>query len=110
RPPRVTTSLDRPIAGDTDTTLGSILPAHGPEVGDELHVEFQRNQVLDAVASVAEPGQSVIRLRFGLDNVCEPKSYAAIGVELDPERVRRIEHRVLKQLALDRDLEALHAA
>jgi RNA polymerase primary sigma factor len=112
RPPRVTTSLDRPIAGDTDSTLGSMLPAHGPEIGEELHIEFQRNQVLDAVASVAEPGQSVIRLRFGLDNVCEPKSYAAIGreLELDPERVRRIEHRVLKQLALDRDLEALHAA
>jgi RNA polymerase primary sigma factor len=112
RPPRVTTSLDRPIAGDIGTTLGSILPAQGPEVGEELHVEFQRTQVLDAVASVAEPGQSVIRLRFGLDDVCEPKSYAAIGreLELDPERVRRIEHRVLAQLALDRDLEALHAA
>jgi RNA polymerase primary sigma factor len=112
RPPRVTTSLDRPIAGDTDATLGSMLPAQGPEVGEELHIEFHRNQVLDAVASVAEPGQSVIRLRFGLDDVCEPKSYAAIGreLELDPERVRRIEHRVLAQLALDRELEALHAA
>jgi RNA polymerase primary sigma factor len=112
RPPRVATSLDRPIAGQTDTTLGSILPAQGPEVGDELHIEFQRNQVLDAVACVAEPGQSVIRLRFGLDDVCEPKSYAAIGRELalDPERVRRIERRVLQQLALDSDLEALHAA
>jgi RNA polymerase primary sigma factor len=112
RPPRVTTSLDRPIGGQMDATLGSILPAQGPEVGDELEIEFQRSQVLDAVAGVAEPGQSVIRLRFGLDDVCEPKSYAAIGreLELDPERVRRIEHRVLKQLAMDRDLEALHAA
>ena len=112
RPPRVTTSLDRPISGERDATLGTILPAQGPEIGEELHIEFQRNQVRDAIASVAEPGQSVIRLRFGLDDVCEPKSYAAIGRELalDPERVRRIEHRVLKQLALDRDLEALHAA
>lgn len=112
RPPRVTTSLDRPVGSQMDATLGSILPAQEPEVGEELHIEFQRSQVLDAVASVAEPGQSVIRLRFGLDDVCEPKSYAAIGreLELDPERVRRIEHRVLKQLAMDRDLEALHAA
>jgi RNA polymerase primary sigma factor len=112
RPPRVTTSLDRPVGSDMDATLGSMLPAQGPEVGDELHIEFQRNQVLDAVACVAEPGQSVIRLRFGLNDVCEPKSYAAIGreLEIDPERVRRIEHRVLKQLALDGDLEALHAA
>jgi RNA polymerase primary sigma factor len=112
RPPRVTTSLDRPVGGDADATLGSILPAQTPEVGEELHIEFQRSRVLDAVAMVAEPGQSVIRLRFGLDDVCEPKSYAAIGreLELDPERVRRIEHRVLAQLALDRDLEALHAA
>ena len=112
RPPRVTTSLDRPIGGDSEATLGAMLPARGPEVGEELHIEFRRNQVLDAVAMVAEPGQSVIRLRFGLDDVCEPKSYAAIGreLELDPERVRRIEHRVLAQLALDRDLEALHAA
>ena len=112
RPPRVTTSLDRPIGGDSDATLGAMLPARGPEVGEELHIEFCRDQVRDAVAMVAEPGQSVIRLRFGLDDVCEPKSYAAIGreLELDPERVRRIEHRVLAQLALDRDLEALHAA
>jgi RNA polymerase primary sigma factor len=112
RPARVTTSLDRPIAGGTDATLGSLLAADGPDVGEELHIEFQRNQVLDAVAMVAEPGQSVIRLRFGLDDVCAPKSYAAIGraLELDPERVRRIERRVLAQLALDRELEALHAA
>ena len=112
RPPRVTTSLDRPIAGGADATLGSLLAADGPDVGDELHIEFQRDQVRNAVAMVAEPGQSVIRLRFGLDDVCEPKSYAAIGraLELDPERVRRIERRVLAQLALDRELEALHAA
>jgi len=112
RPPRVTTSLDRPVGGEADATLGSILPAQCPDVGEELHIEFQRSHVLDAVAMVAEPGQSVIRLRFGLDDVCEPKSYAAIGreLELDPERVRRIEHRVLAQLALYRDLEALHAA
>jgi RNA polymerase primary sigma factor len=112
RPPRVTTSLDRPIASDGEATLGSVLPALGPEIGDELHYEFQRNRVRDAIATVAEPGQSVIRLRFGLDDLCEPKSYAAIGRELalDPERVRRIEHRVLAQLALDQELEALHTA
>jgi RNA polymerase primary sigma factor len=112
RPPRVTTSLDRPIATDGEATLGSVLPAHGPEIGDALHYEFQRDRVRDAIAMVAEPGQSVIRLRFGLDDLCEPKSYAAIGRELalDPERVRRIEHRVLAQLALDQDLEALHTA
>jgi RNA polymerase primary sigma factor len=112
RPPRVTTSLDRPLSGDAEITLGSTLPAPGPEMGEELHIEFRRDQVLDAIALVAEPGQSVIRLRFGLDDQCEPKSYAAIGreLELDPERVRRIEHRVLEQLALDRELEALHAA
>jgi RNA polymerase primary sigma factor len=112
RAPRVTTSLDRPVAADGEATLGSVLPSQDLDVDEELHLELQRERVLDAVAMVAEPGQSVIRLRFGLDDVCEPKSYAAIGreLELDPERVRRIEHRVLKQLALDRDLEALHAA
>ena len=112
RPPRVTTSLDRPVGNDGDATLGSVLAAPGPDVGEELHIEFARDQVLHAVATVAEPGQSVIRLRFGLDEVCEPKSYAAIGreLEIDPDRVRRIERRVLAELALDGDLEALNAA
>jgi DNA-directed RNA polymerase sigma subunit (sigma70/sigma32) len=110
--PRVTTSLDKAVGSDAEMTLGSLLPADGPEIGEELHLDFQRDRVLDAVATIEEPGQSVIRLRFGLDGEGETKSYAAIGreLELDPEGVRRIEHRVLAQLALHRDIEALHAA
>ena len=40
------------------------------------------------------------------------EQFEVIGrqLALDPERVRRIEHRVLAQLARDRDLEALHEA
>jgi RNA polymerase primary sigma factor len=112
RAPRVTTSLDKSVGSDAEMTLGSLLPADGPEIGDSLHLDFQRDRVLDAVATIDEPGQSVIRLRFGLDDEGETKSYAAIGreLELDPERVRRIEHRVLAQLALHRDIEALRAA
>jgi hypothetical protein len=73
----VTTSLDKTVGSDAEMTLDSLLPADGPEIGENLHLDFQRDCVRDAVATIEEPGQSVIRLRFGLDDQGEAKSYAA---------------------------------
>jgi RNA polymerase primary sigma factor len=109
RAPRVITSLDRPVGEDEETTFGSLLAADETDMGEDMHSDLQRHQVMDAVATIAEPGQSVIRLRYGLDGDGEQQSYAAIGRELqiDAERARRLEQRALKQLSERRDLEAL---
>ena len=107
--PRVVTSLDRAI-GDDETTLGAML-ADGRDLGDEVHVSLEREQVREAVAAMAEPERAVIRLRYGLDGD-EPLAYAAIGrrLRLNPSTVRQLEKRGLRQLSLRRELQALHAA
>ena len=110
--PRVVTSLDRPIGEDEETSLGTIVPADTPEVGEELHISLGREAVRRAVADMNEPQRSVVQLRYGLDGDQEPWTYTAIGQKLGltPKRVRDIEEKGLKELALRRELEALRAA
>jgi RNA polymerase primary sigma factor len=110
--PRVATSLDRPIGEEGEATLGALLPVTAPEVGEEVHVSLEREQVRRVVEQLVEPDRSVIRLRYGLDGDREPQTYAAIGSQLGlkADHVRRIEERALRQLALHRELEGLRAA
>ena len=77
-----------------------------------MHISLQAAQVRLAVATMAEPERSVIRLRYGFDRDGEPQSYAAIGrqLELDADVVRRLEQRALKQLRMRSDVVALRAA
>jgi RNA polymerase primary sigma factor len=110
--PRVVTSLDRSVGDEEDTTLGALIPADQLDIGEEVHISLEREQVRIAVATMSEPAQTIIRLRYGLDDDIEPHSYAAIGrhLNLGPERVRQLEERALKQLSHRRELEALRAA
>jgi RNA polymerase primary sigma factor len=110
--PRVVTSLDRPVGDDAETTIGELLPSGIPEPGEEIRVSLEQEHVRRVVDQLGEPERSVIRLRFGLERDRKPKTYAAIGRELgiEPHRVRAIEERALRLLALDRELEELRAA
>ena len=110
--PRVATSLDRPVGEEAKTTLGELLPADAPEPGDELRAGLEQEHVRRAVDRLGEPERSVIRLRFGLAGDRVPNTYAAIGRELgiEPHRVRAVEERALRRLALDRELDELRAA
>jgi RNA polymerase primary sigma factor len=110
--PRVVTSLDRPVGDDDETALGSMLATDVRDIDEDLERDFERELVRNAVAAIGEPGQSVIRRRFGLDRDAEPQTYAAIAreLQLDTYRVRRLEERALRQLAARRELVALRAA
>jgi RNA polymerase primary sigma factor len=110
--PRVVTSLDRPVGDDEDTTLGALVPARAAEVGEEVYLSLERAHVRQAVAALNEPERTVIRLRFGLDGDHEPKTYRAIAAQLgiDLGRIRSLEKRALKQLALHRELDGIRAA
>jgi RNA polymerase primary sigma factor len=110
--PRVVTSLDRSVGDEDEMTLGAAIPADARDIGEEVNVSLEREQVRLAVELMSEPARSIIRLRYGLDDDGEPHSYAAIGraLELGPDRVRRLEERALKQLSHRRELEALRAA
>jgi RNA polymerase primary sigma factor len=110
--PRVATSLDRPIGDEDETAFGAVVPAEVAEVGEEVHIALGRDAVRRAVADLAEPDRSVIRLRYGLDGDNEPETYNAIAARLgiDPNRVRGIEEQALKALARRRELDALREA
>jgi len=110
--PRVVTSLDRAVGDEDDTTLGAMIAADTRDIGEEVYISLEREQVRVAVATMAEPERSIIRLRYGLDEDIDPQSYAAIGraLHLGPDRVRQLEERALKQLSHRRELEALRAA
>jgi RNA polymerase primary sigma factor len=110
--PRVVTSLDRQVREDDETPLGALVGAGAEDIGEEVCISLERDQVRRAVAAMAEPGRSVIRMRYGLDGDPEPQSYAAIARTLGvrPGEVRRLEERALAQLATLREVRALRAA
>jgi RNA polymerase primary sigma factor len=109
---RVTTSLDRPVGEEGDTTLGALVADGAVEVGDEVVIGLGQEAVRRTVAELPEPDRTVIRLRYGLDGDTQPQTFAAIGrrMQITAERVRAIEERALEQLALHRELQALGEA
>jgi RNA polymerase primary sigma factor len=109
---RVTTSLDRPVGEEGETSLGELLADSTTEVGDEVIIGLGHEAVRRAVAELPEPDRTVIRLRYGLDGDAQPQTAAAIArqLQLTPERVRAIEERALHELALRRELQALDEA
>jgi RNA polymerase primary sigma factor len=109
---RVTTSLDRPVGEDSETSLGELVTADRTDVGDEVVISFEQKAVRRTVAELPEPERTVIRLRYGLDGDREPETFAAIGrrLEMPAERVRALEERALRELALHRELKALREA
>ncbi|HTW41931.1 MAG TPA: sigma-70 family RNA polymerase sigma factor [Solirubrobacteraceae bacterium] len=112
RAARVTTSLDRPVGEEGDTSLGALVPDSAVEVGDEVIIGLGLEAVRRTVAELPEPDRTVIRLRYGLDGDNQPQTFAAIArrLEMTPERVRSIEERALHELALHRELQALREA
>ncbi|HTU79528.1 MAG TPA: sigma-70 family RNA polymerase sigma factor [Solirubrobacteraceae bacterium] len=109
---RVTTSLDRPVGEEGDTSLGELLSDSAAQVGDEVIIGLGHEAVRRAVAELPEPERTVIGLRYGLDGEELPQTFAAIArrLQMTPERVRSIEEQALRELALRRELQALDEA
>jgi len=105
---RTVTSLDRPIGEDGDTALGDMLEAGAPPVDHEVEVSLSEELLRRTIEELPETERDVIRLRFGLEDD-EPQPLRETGrrLGLSAERVRQIESRALKRLAMRRELEAL---
>src|SRR6187549_3888013 len=108
---RAVTSLDRPMA-DSETSLGELISGEeaGPE--EEVTVSLDMEVLRHAVSQLPERERDVVKLRYGLNGDVEPKSLEEIGRRLGitRERVRQIEAEALERLAVQREIEALHAA
>ena len=105
---RTVTSLDRPIGDDGDTALGDMLEGGAPPVDREVEVSLSEELLRRTIDKLPETERDVIRLRFGFEND-DPQPLRETGrrLGLSAERVRQIESRALKRLALHRELEAL---
>src|SRR5215208_8469022 len=105
---RTVTSLDRPVGEEGDTALGDLLEGGAPPPDQEVEVSLSEQLLRRTIEELPKPERDVIRLRFGLNGE-EPQPLRETGrrLGLSAERVRQIESRALKRLAMRRELEAL---
>jgi RNA polymerase primary sigma factor len=105
---RTVTSLDRPIGEEGDTALGDLLEGGAPPVDQEVEVSLSEELLRRTIEELPETERDVIRLRFGFeDDDPQPLRETGRRLGLSAERVRQIESRALKRLAMRRELEAL---
>ncbi len=105
---RTVTSLDRPVGEEGDTALGDLLEGGAPPVDQEVEVSLSEQLLRQTIEELPDTERDVIRLRFGLTGE-DPQPLRETGrrLGLSAERVRQIESRALKRLAMRRELEAL---
>jgi RNA polymerase primary sigma factor len=105
---RTVTSLDRPVGEEGDTALGDLLEGGSPPVDQEVEVSLSEQLLRQTIEDLPETERDVITLRFGLTGD-DPQPLRETGrrLGLSAERVRQIESRALKRLAMRRELEAL---
>jgi RNA polymerase primary sigma factor len=105
---RTVTSLDRPVGEEGDTALGDLLEGGTPPVDHEVEVSLSEQLLRQTIEELPETERDVITLRFGLTGD-DPQPLRETGrrLGLSAERVRQIESRALKRLAMRRELEAL---
>jgi RNA polymerase primary sigma factor len=105
---RTVTSLDRPVGEEGDTALGDLLEGGAPPVDQEVEVSLSEELLRRTIEELPDTERDVIRLRFGLTGD-DPQPLRETGrrLGLSAERVRQIESRALKRLAMRRELEAL---
>jgi RNA polymerase primary sigma factor len=84
------------------------LEGGAPPVDQEVEVSLSEQLLRQTIEELPETERDVIRLRFGLTGE-DPQPLRETGrrLGLSAERVRQIESRALKRLAMRRELEAL---
>jgi RNA polymerase primary sigma factor len=109
---RAVTSLDRPIGEEGSGTYGELVSGESASPEEEVTVGLGEDTLRRAVAQLPDKEREVVKLRYGLNGNPDPVSLEEIGrrLGLTRERVRQIEARALERLAVQREIEALHAA
>jgi RNA polymerase primary sigma factor len=106
-----TSSLDRPIGEDGESTIGDLLPdPRSEEVVDEALTNAIREQIRRSLEQLTERERGVLILRFGLNGE-QPRTLAEIAehFKISRERVRQIEKEALAKLR-NSDLKLLASA
>jgi RNA polymerase primary sigma factor len=105
---RAVTSLDRPVGDEGETALGDLLEGGETPVDQEVELSLSEQLLRRTIEELPEPERRVIRLRYGI-NGDDPQPLRETGrrLGLSAERVRQLESKALKRLAMRRELEAL---
>jgi RNA polymerase primary sigma factor len=110
---RSVTSLDKPLGDEgDDSTLGDLMAREQAQPEEEVEVTLREEALRQAIATLPEQEQTVVKLRYGLNGEPDPRSVEDVVRELGipQERVRTIEERALDRLARARELEGLEEA
>ncbi len=93
-------SLETPIGEEEDSHLGDFIPDEEVQApADAATFTMLREQLFEVLESLTPREQSVLRLRFGLDDG-RPRTLEEVGKEFDVtrERIRQIEAKALRKL------------
>jgi RNA polymerase primary sigma factor len=102
---RTVTSLDRPVGEEGDTALRDLLEGDSPPVDQEVELSLSEELLRRTVDELPETERHVIQLRYGEDP--QPLRETGRRLGLSAERVRQLESKALKRLAMRGELEAL---
>lgn len=107
-----TSSLDKPIGEDGESTIGDLLPdPASDEVVDQAVTSAIRDQIRRSLESLSERERGVLTLRFGLGGQ-QPQTLAEIAeyYGISRERVRQIEKEALAKLRKSDLIQLANAA
>jgi RNA polymerase primary sigma factor len=104
---RTVTSLDRPVGEEGEAALGDLLAGGAPGVHEEVELSLSEELLRRTIDELPQPERDVIRLRFGFSGDPQPLRETGRRLGLSAERVRQLEARALRNLAMRRELEAL---
>ena len=108
---RVVTSLDRPVGGEDETTLGALLASDASAPHEDVEIAARDDALRRALERLPEAERNVVMLRYGIDGD-EPTPLREAGRRLgiSSDVVRNLERKALAELATNRELEALRPA
>jgi len=93
-------SLETPIGEEEDSHLGDFIPDEdAPVPADAAAFTLLKEQLIEVLSTLTEREQSVLRLRFGLDDG-RARTLEEVGKEfkVTRERIRQIEAKALRKL------------
>ena len=109
---RTVASLDKTVGDDSDTSFGDLVAQAAEDVAEEVQLSLDESALHQAIGTLPEREQMVIRMRYGLDEEMEPKSLEEIGrrMGITRERVRQIKTQTQTHHAEHREIAALSPA